>query len=267
MAVIRTELPHAHYTVMRNVWLRDPRLSLKAKGLLGYLLSHEVGYACSQAQMIRESSDGRDSVVSARDELAAAGYLRRTRARSTGGRFAEDDYELCDPFTADGHLIGQPAQVTQPAVGKPDRVGKPDAGDPQRSTRRIETNHEKNPAANAAGGSGGDAQLTVVDAGPTIGQRANALAREHYDAVGGLVPFMGVVNVVRKALAARGPSGDPYSDDAVRQALAELRERGRPVTFQSIGAALTHPGGVGRRAYAAAAPYRDPDPDAYTGAF
>jgi hypothetical protein len=272
VAVIRSPLPHVEFTVVRNCWARDRRIGYKGRGLLTYLLSHAEGYKCSQAQMVRESADGREAVTTGLRELEAAGYLTRTKQRSQG-RFAEDDYALADPFDDRGRLLpGLPETSAAVAVRMREsrQSGKPDAANPMRETRPIEEQGEKItpvPTEPAADG-GGQLQLVEEPEPPTLNQRAQALAREHYDAVGGLVPFVGIQQVIRRALGARGPSGEPYDDEAVRRALAVLRDAARPVSLQTLGAALTHPETVGARAYrSAAGPYRDPDPAAYHGGF
>lgn len=138
MAVIRTPLPNAAFTLIRNCWVRDSRISFKAKGLLAYLVSHSEGYACSQAQMVRESADGKDAIRSALDELEGAGYLTRVPTRSAG-RFAEDDYALTDPFDADGRII----RLSHAQDGRETRQsGLPAAGKPLRQIRPIEEHLE-----------------------------------------------------------------------------------------------------------------------------
>lgn len=144
MAVICDELPYVSFTQVRNAWLRDPRISLKAKGLLSYLRSHTAGYCCSHAQMVRESSDGKDAVYTALRELEAAGYLTRVLNRS-GGRFAEDDYRLADPFDLHGKLI--PAPEIRPSHAEDGRKirqsGKSASADyPARQIRPIEDQGE-----------------------------------------------------------------------------------------------------------------------------
>ena len=44
MSVERGALPTAGFTIVPNEWLRDPRISWKAKGLLAYIASHQEGY-------------------------------------------------------------------------------------------------------------------------------------------------------------------------------------------------------------------------------
>jgi hypothetical protein len=81
-----------------------------------------------------------------------------------------------------------------------------------------------------------------------------------------MAPFMGVVKVVERALTVPGDDGHPrYTDERVTEALAVLRATGRPVTLQTLHAALETPQTVGARR--GSTPYRDPDPAAYDGRF
>lgn len=252
MAILRPEFPEDQFTRLRNCWLRDPRLSLKGKGLLGYLMSHQAGYRCSQAQMTRESADGRDSVVTGIRELEGAGYLRKIASRSSGGRFAEDDYELTDPFDAAGKLLPvEPAQGTLNFGGNPDRSGFSVSGDPQRETRALEEQREKRAPTEPPG-------LRVVaepgaeepPAEDTPTRRAQALTKDHYDAANGMVNYRAVFGIVRKAI-------ERYPDDRVAAGLEFLRSSGRPVTLQTLHAAIESPAAVRPGGYRPAAPYRD----------
>jgi hypothetical protein len=208
------ELPFVAFTPLRNVWLRDRRISYKAKGLLGYLRSHAAGYRCSQAQMVRESDDGRAAVRSALDELETAGYLERTVTRD-GGRYAETEYRMRDPFDAEGNLRGgvenrHPLPETAaPHAGEVSKIDQGRKSDmvtmsekPTREIAPLEEQGEKNtPAPTEQGGAGG--QLVLVDEPnrtrakprrripedwqPSVGARANADQRfpgwEHRETV------------------------------------------------------------------------------------
>jgi hypothetical protein len=147
--VTRGALPFVAFTQVRNAWLRDERISYKAKGLLGYLASHAEGYRLSQAQIVRQGTDGRDSVVSGLAELERAGYLARSRdRRGTGGRFAEDEFTLVDPFDVHGKLLPvEPREILPSHEDEPRKThqsGKPASGNPHRETRPIEEQGEKN---------------------------------------------------------------------------------------------------------------------------
>jgi hypothetical protein len=85
------------FTQIHNAWVRDPNLSYKAKGLLTYLLSHEVGYTITIGQIIRESGDGKQSVRSALEELIKAGYLETKRTTDARGYNAGLAYFIKDP--------------------------------------------------------------------------------------------------------------------------------------------------------------------------
>jgi hypothetical protein len=103
MAVIRGSVPADNFTIISNKWLRDERLSWKAKGLLAYITSHRAGYALSVEQILAQGSDGRDAVRAGLRELEEAGYLTRTQRRGDGGRIVSTDYLVGTP------VVGKPA--------------------------------------------------------------------------------------------------------------------------------------------------------------
>jgi len=87
----------SQFTQIHNAWIRDPNISYKAKGLLTYLLSHEIGYTITIGQIIRESGDGKQSVRSALEELIKAGYLETQRTTDERGYNAGLAYFIKDP--------------------------------------------------------------------------------------------------------------------------------------------------------------------------
>jgi len=80
-----------------NEWMRDPSISLKAKGLLMYFLSHKIGYVIALSQIERETADGSTSIRSAITELQKAGYLVVGRTTTERGWNAGLSYMLQDP--------------------------------------------------------------------------------------------------------------------------------------------------------------------------
>jgi hypothetical protein len=140
VSVQRPEFPWERTARVPWEWMRDPNLSLKGKGLLAYLLSHAPGYTVSQGQMVRESTDGRDSVLTGLRELEAAGYLatrplRADAPRSSGGQFVEHDYLLQDPAAMNPTPQPAPQQVSNGY-----RAGNPTVADfPSRSARDGES--------------------------------------------------------------------------------------------------------------------------------
>ena len=116
MPIVRRKLEHEYrFTQIPNEWLRDSRLSLKAKGLLGQLLSHAEGWNVTIGSLAKANGCGRDSVRAAVKELEDAGYLRREQSRATGGEFAEVMWATSEPQTdspsPDLPSSGKPASV------------------------------------------------------------------------------------------------------------------------------------------------------------
>ena len=118
MTVSRGPLPERDYTIVLNTWLRDRALSLKAKGLLAYIVSHTESYALTVEQMINDTKEGRVAVQAALRELQEHRYLRRTAIRRQG-RIERYDYQITDPadgFTGDGEPARRNTARRKPAT-------------------------------------------------------------------------------------------------------------------------------------------------------
>lgn len=94
-----------NYTQIPNAWLRDEALSIRARGLLGILLSHKAGWQLALTDLVTRHPNGRtregdEAVRTAVRELEAGGYLVRERVRDDGGRLRATDWVLQEPPTA-----------------------------------------------------------------------------------------------------------------------------------------------------------------------
>lgn len=106
MGVRRVELPfEGHFTQIPNAWLRDVRLSRRARGLLGEIMTHRVGWHVTVSSLQKAGIEGRDAISSALKELKAAGYLTLVQSRGDHGRWNEVEYELTDPGTGNGFSV------------------------------------------------------------------------------------------------------------------------------------------------------------------
>lgn len=85
-----------HFTQIPNAWLRDTRLSLKARGLLSMIMSHRQGWSLSIASIARDSQEGKDAIRSAIAELEKFGYLERSQVNESG-RYGEAIWTTQDP--------------------------------------------------------------------------------------------------------------------------------------------------------------------------
>ena len=100
MPIIRRSFKfEGEFTQIPNAWLRDTRLSLKAKGLLAQLLSHSAGWSVTTRSLSVANDCGRDAINGAVRELEDAGYLTRRQERSEIGKFSEAIWETTEPLT------------------------------------------------------------------------------------------------------------------------------------------------------------------------
>lgn len=80
------------YFMMNKTGINDPGLSLKAKGLLAYLISKPDGWYINYSDIIKNSLNSIYSVRSAVSELLSHGYMERTQIRKDDGQFGFYDY-------------------------------------------------------------------------------------------------------------------------------------------------------------------------------
>jgi hypothetical protein len=84
------------FTQIPNDWVRDARLSLKARGLLTLVMSHSRGWSLSINLLAQQNQEGKDAIRSAINELEEFGYLTRSQVNE-GGRFGEAVWTTHDP--------------------------------------------------------------------------------------------------------------------------------------------------------------------------
>lgn len=100
--IVRGPRAADHYTIISNAALRDKRLTWKARGLLGYLLSMDTGWETSVRRLATEAPDGKSAVETALAELEALGYLERRQTRDADdkpGTFSGTEYHVGDEST------------------------------------------------------------------------------------------------------------------------------------------------------------------------
>jgi DNA-binding MarR family transcriptional regulator len=80
------------YTVMSNYHLRDKSLSLKARGLLSYILSLPEDWDYTIVGLSKASGASKGTIESTLKELEKAGYIERTRIRNEDGTLSGTEY-------------------------------------------------------------------------------------------------------------------------------------------------------------------------------
>lgn len=100
-----------NYTVMSNHHFKERGLSLKAKGLLSLMLSLPDDWNYSIRGLTKLSRDGKDSVMSALQELEKYGYLNRQQMVNNKGQFSGVEYHIYEepqkekPITAEQYAV------------------------------------------------------------------------------------------------------------------------------------------------------------------
>ena len=86
-----------NFTSIHNKLINDIRISLKAKGIMLYMLSKPENWKYNPKEIAKNSKDGLDSVYSGIKELIEAGYISRTRhSDGTVDYFVFEDVEEND---------------------------------------------------------------------------------------------------------------------------------------------------------------------------
>ena len=137
--VVKTE----NYTVMSNHHLRNKDLSLKAKGLMSYMLSCSNGTMFSIRQLMEASKDGEASVCTALNELKEHKYLKHYAQKDDKGRISEWKYDLYElPYDVEMNGIQNGQENTCPELDFPD-MENPDKVNTNYNVNTIKKENKK----------------------------------------------------------------------------------------------------------------------------
>jgi len=107
MAVFRIE-KNKGYTVMSNHHLRNPLLSLKAKGLLSQMLSLPEDWDYTLKGLSKINKENIDAIRTAIWELEQAGYVVRHQTRDSKGRLASIEYTIYEQPRLEEPMLENP---------------------------------------------------------------------------------------------------------------------------------------------------------------
>lgn len=93
------------YVIVNKNFINDESISWKAKGILLYLLSKPDDWRVYETDIVKHSTDGRDSVRSAIRELIKAGYIMREKVRNEKGRIVGSNYVVFEVPSKDGFSV------------------------------------------------------------------------------------------------------------------------------------------------------------------
>lgn len=133
MAIIRNH-KNKDYTVMSNNHLNNNKLSLKAKGLLSFMLSKPDSWDFSVRGLSSQLKEGKDSVARAMNELISNDYVLREQGKRSGThKFGKIIY----------HVYENPRPGNKDTV-KPSTVNRPQVNTKEVNTKLVSTKEEKN---------------------------------------------------------------------------------------------------------------------------
>ena len=100
------------YVILDKRFLSDSRISWRSKGILSYLLSKPDDWQTREADLIKQSTEGRDAVRAALRELEACGYMQKEQRRSGRGAFATNEYIIIEAPLTENPSTVKPSTVS-----------------------------------------------------------------------------------------------------------------------------------------------------------
>jgi len=82
------------FVMVDKVWINNPNLSAKAKGILLYLLSKPDDWIVYESDITNHMRDGLKSIKAGIKELMDQHHLHRMKVRDSSGRFRGYDYTV-----------------------------------------------------------------------------------------------------------------------------------------------------------------------------
>ena len=119
MEVIRV-IKNKNYTTISNQLFKNKTISLKAKGLMAYLLSLPSDWDLSINGIVACSKEGRGAIRNTFTELISAGYVERIQIRDKG-KFVGYDYFVfeqpkCNKPTSDKCKSDNNIQISKEVI-------------------------------------------------------------------------------------------------------------------------------------------------------
>jgi hypothetical protein len=118
--------------------LHDKRLSLKAKGLLTYLVGHPDRWELNLHDILKHCSDGKSSIMAGIRELKKYGYAQSENLRDQQGQFAGVSWVIREVSPETDFPLTE-----KPLTEKPEN-GFSDTNNNKRSNTYIHSNNDRN---------------------------------------------------------------------------------------------------------------------------
>lgn len=132
---------YSSFTIMSNRFLRDERLSSKARGVMATMLSFPDNWDYSIIGLTKIMPDGKASISSSIAELEKYGYLTREQEHGQGGKFGRMIYTVIpEPLTENQTTV---KKTPSPLTDFPPTVYPTTENQPQLNTNILNTKKYK----------------------------------------------------------------------------------------------------------------------------
>ncbi|MAI35060.1 MAG: hypothetical protein CMM07_25760 [Rhodopirellula sp.] len=105
------------YTAIPNAIMDDDRLSIEARGVLGFLMTFKEGWLFRKSHIQKRCRIGRDKYYRILKELKDYGYLIVTNHHGSDGKFSGSEWEIID--NPKSHRVTEKPDTVEPDDGKP----------------------------------------------------------------------------------------------------------------------------------------------------
>jgi len=106
--IIRVKKKDEPYVLIRKYFINDKSLSLKAKGIMTYLLSKPDGWHVQVTDLVNQNADGEKAIRSGIKELKDAGYMVPVVNRDETGKIIKYDYDVHEEPLAGFRQVDNP---------------------------------------------------------------------------------------------------------------------------------------------------------------
>lgn len=110
--IIRVKRQTSNFTIISNKVLRD-KMSLRAKGLLCMMLSHDEDWVVTKAWVAEHCTEGRNAVNCVFSELVELGYASVKQEKDTAGRFIQQVWTFRDHLDRDEDSAQNPVESAE----------------------------------------------------------------------------------------------------------------------------------------------------------
>lgn len=235
--IVRVSRHHERFTVLGNDMLRDARLSFRARGVLGYMLSLPGDWSVSSVNLAAAGTEGRDAIRAALRELEEVGHVLRRRERGEGGTlrtvtYVREDVSVDWPTGAWNPVSGVTREDDANAHVTPG-TGKPDDGGPG----AIRSTDNEEPKTKNSARRRSSPEADAITRAWWESKNPRPIARGGFVAIRGLVQTGldagGEADAIRSALDECYKSGF-YNAAGMQRGLAawNARTRGRGMTYE-----------------------------------